>query len=161
MASTVSACPSSPSSIVDNLWWLLTLCVIGIIYGAMVAMVQKDAKKLSGLPGPDDDRPVRFEHARDQRGSVLQMLNHGISTGALFLIVGIIYERRHTRMIADFGGLNKVMPDIRDLLRRHGHVLGRPALPQRVHRRNLDPGRFVADRRSGLSRSSASRWSGG
>ena len=94
--------------------FLLVLCVIGIIYGALVAMMQQDMKKLVAyssvshlgfcMLGVFIATPVALE------GGILQMINHGISTGALFLIVGIIYERRHTRMIADFGGLSQNMP---------------------------------------------------
>ena len=68
-----------------------------------------------------------------------QMVNHGISTGALFLLVGMIYERRHTRQIDDFGGLAKVMPVYAALLRHHHAVLDRAARHQRLRRRVHDP----------------------
>jgi len=94
--------------------WLLTLCVIGIIYGAMVAMVQKDWKKLVAYSSVSHLGLCMIGlfalNWMGISGSVLQMINHGLSTGALFLIVGIIYERRHTRMISDFGGLSKAIP---------------------------------------------------
>ena len=94
--------------------WLLGLSVVGIIYGALVAMVQPDWKKLIAYSSVSHLGFVMvgvFALNYDGlRGGVLQMVNHGISTGALFLLVGIIYERRHTRMIADFGGLSKQMP---------------------------------------------------
>ncbi len=97
--------------------WLPTIAVlslIGIIYGALVAMVQKDVKSLVAFSSVAHMGFVMIGMValNDQGvgGSILQMLNHGISTGALFLLVGMIYERRHTRMIADFGGLFKVMP---------------------------------------------------
>ncbi len=106
--------PILPEATLEFLPWLLVLCVIGIIYGALVAMMQKDMKKLIAyssvshlgfcMLGVFVATPVALE------GGILQMINHGISTGALFLIVGIIYERRHTRMIAEYGGLSKVMP---------------------------------------------------
>lgn len=106
--------PILPEASMEFLPWLLLLCVIGIIYGALVAMMQKDMKKLVAyssvshlgfcMLGVFIATPVALE------GGILQMLNHGISTGALFLIVGILYERRHTRMIADFGGLSHNMP---------------------------------------------------
>ena len=93
---------------------LLTLCVIGIIYGAMVAMVQKDWKKLVAYSSVSHLGMCMIGlfalNYQGINGSVLQMLNHGLSTGALFLIVGLIYERRHTRMIDEFGGLSKVIP---------------------------------------------------
>src|SRR5213594_1846750 len=93
---------------------LLTLCVIGIIYGAMVAMVQKDWKKLVAYSSVSHLGMCMIGlfalNYQGINGSVLQMINHGLSTGALFLIVGLIYERRHTRMIDDFGGLSKVIP---------------------------------------------------
>ena len=106
--------PILPDATMYFLYPLLTLSVIGIIYGALVAMMQKDMKKLVAyssvshlgfcMLGIFIATPVALE------GGILQMINHGISTGALFLIVGIIYERRHTRMIADFGGLSLIMP---------------------------------------------------
>ena len=91
-----------------------TLAVIGIIYAALVAMVQDDVKKLVAYSSVAHLGFVMLGvFALNQQGvagGMLQMLNHGISTGALFLIVGFIYERRHTRLIADFGGLSKQMP---------------------------------------------------
>lgn len=93
---------------------IVTLAVIGIIYGALVAMVQPDLKKLVAYSSVSHLGFVVLglfsqSHAGIQ-GSVLQMVNHGLSTGALFLLVGMIYERRHSRMIVDFGGLAKRMP---------------------------------------------------
>ncbi len=93
---------------------IAVLALIGIIYGALVAMAQKDVKSLVAFSSVAHMGFVMIGLVamNDQgvAGSILQMLNHGISTGALFLIVGMIYERRHTRMIEDFGGLFKVMP---------------------------------------------------
>lgn len=93
---------------------IAVLSLIGIIYGALVAMVQKDVKSLVAFSSVAHMGFVMIGMValNDQgvQGSVLQMLNHGISTGALFLIVGMIYERRHTRLIEDFGGIFKVMP---------------------------------------------------
>ncbi len=90
------------------------LALIGIIYGALVSMVQPDLKKLVAFSSVSHLGFVMLGLAvrtvQGVEGSVLQMVNHGLSTGALFLIVGMIYERRHTRMIADFGGLSRVMP---------------------------------------------------
>lgn len=93
---------------------LITLSVIGIIYGALVAMVQPDIKKLvaySSVSHLGYCMLGLFVLTRQGvEGSVLQMLNHGISTGALFLLVGVVYERRHTRLIKEYGGIAKIMP---------------------------------------------------
>ncbi|MBW1644709.1 MAG: NADH-quinone oxidoreductase subunit M [Deltaproteobacteria bacterium] len=93
---------------------IATLSVIGIIYGALVAMVQPDMKKLVAYSSVSHLGYVMLGlfalNMQGIEGGIYQMLNHGISTGALFLIVGMIYERRHTRMIKDFGGIAKVMP---------------------------------------------------
>ena len=90
------------------------LAVVGIIYGALVAMVQPDLKKLVAYSSVSHLGFVVLGifSFTDQgmQGALYQMLNHGISTGALFLIVGMIYDRRHTRLIAEFGGLAHVMP---------------------------------------------------
>ena len=93
---------------------IAVLAVIGIIYGALVAMVQKDVKKLVAYSSVSHLGFVMLGlfafNLQGIEGAILQMVNHGISTGALFLIVGIIYERRHTRLISEFGGLSKVVP---------------------------------------------------
>ncbi|MCL4809476.1 MAG: NADH-quinone oxidoreductase subunit M, partial [Thermoanaerobaculia bacterium] len=88
--------------------------IIGIIYGSFVAMVQKDMKKLVAYSSVAHLGFVMigifaFNNAGMQ-GGVIQSINHGLSTGGLFLLVGIIYERRHTRQIVDFGGISQVMP---------------------------------------------------
>jgi NADH-quinone oxidoreductase subunit M len=94
--------------------WVATLAIIGILYGAMVAMAQKDMKKLVAYSSVSHLGFVMLGlfslNGPGLNGGVLQMINHGLSTGALFLLVGIIYERRHTRMIAEYGGLSAVMP---------------------------------------------------
>jgi NADH-quinone oxidoreductase subunit M len=94
--------------------WMAALAIIGIVYGALVAMAQKDMKKLVAYSSVSHLGFVMLGmfalNPHGLSGSVLQMINHGLSTGGLFLLVGIIYERRHTRMIADYGGLAKVMP---------------------------------------------------
>lgn len=93
---------------------IATLAVIGIIYGALVAMVQPDMKKLVAYSSVSHLGFVVlgiFSFTdKGMQGALYQMLNHGISTGALFIIVGMIYDRRHTRLIAEFGGLANVMP---------------------------------------------------
>ena len=90
------------------------LAIIGIIYGALVSMVQKDLKRLVAFSSVSHLGFVMLGlfalNMQGVQGGLIQMINHGLSTGALFLIVGMLYERRHTRMIADFGGLSKVMP---------------------------------------------------
>ncbi|KAB2926110.1 MAG: NADH-quinone oxidoreductase subunit M [Bacteroidetes bacterium] len=90
------------------------LAVVGIVYGALVAMVQTDVKKLVAYSSVSHLGFVVlgiFSMTEEGiQGAVLQMINHGLSTGALFLLVGMIYDRRHTREISQFGGLAKVMP---------------------------------------------------
>jgi NADH-quinone oxidoreductase subunit M len=90
------------------------LAVIGIIYGALVAMVQPDLKKLVAYSSVSHLGFVvlgSFAHTEQaMHGAIFQMLSHGLATGALFLLVGIIYERRHTRLIAELGGLGNSMP---------------------------------------------------
>lgn len=93
---------------------IMVLAVIGIIYGALVAMVQPDVKKLVAYSSVSHLGFVvlgTFAFTEiGMQGALYQMLNHGISTGALFLLVGMIYDRRHTRKISDFGGIAAKMP---------------------------------------------------
>ena len=93
---------------------IAVLSVIGIIYGAYCAWVQRDVKKLVAYSSVSHLGFVMLGIMSVTRqgvgGAILQMVNHGISTGALFLLVGVIYERRHTRLFSEFGGLAKVMP---------------------------------------------------
>ncbi len=94
---------------------LIFLSIVGIVYGALVCMMQKDMKRLIAYSSVSHlgfctlGLFVLTPHGLS--GSVLQQINHGISTGALFLIVGILYERRHTRLISEFGGLSTPMPN--------------------------------------------------
>lgn len=94
--------------------FIATLAVIGIIYGALLSIVQKDMKKLVAYSSVSHMGFVVLGifalTGESFQGSVIQMINHGLSTGALFLFVGMIYERRHTKLISEFGGLRKVMP---------------------------------------------------
>ena len=94
--------------------YIAGLAVIGIIYGALVSMVQADFKKLVAYSSVSHLGFVVLGifamNEEGMQGGVVQMINHGLSTGALFLLVGMIYDRRHTRMIKDFGGLAKQMP---------------------------------------------------
>jgi NADH-quinone oxidoreductase subunit M len=93
---------------------MIFLSIVGIVYGALVAMMQKDAKKLVAYSSVSHLGFCMLGlfalNPNGINGSIIQQINHGISTGALFLIVGIIYERRHTREIAEYGGLSHVMP---------------------------------------------------
>ncbi len=94
--------------------WILALAVVGIIYGALVAWVQPDMKKLVAYSSVAHLGFVMLGvMACDLvawQGALLQMVNHGLSTSALFLLVGVLYDRRHTKKFADYGGLAKVMP---------------------------------------------------
>jgi NADH-quinone oxidoreductase subunit M len=94
--------------------WVFTLSIIGILYGAWVSTVQPDIKKLVAYSSVSHLGFVVLGiftlTPQGMVGGIIQMVSHGLSTGALFLMVGMIYERRHTRLIADFGGLWKVIP---------------------------------------------------
>ncbi|MEE9241264.1 MAG: NADH-quinone oxidoreductase subunit M [bacterium] len=108
------AMPLFPTAARDFSTFIMVLAVIGIIYGALVAMVQQDVKKLVAYSSVSHLGFVVLGlfsfNLLGATGGVLQMVNHGITTGALFLIVGMIYSRRHTRLIEDFGGIARVMP---------------------------------------------------
>ena len=108
------AMPLFPEGALAFAPWLIALSVIGIIYGALVAMVQTDVKKLVAYSSVSHLGFVMLGlfalNMQGIQGSVLQMINHGLSTGALFLAVGILYERRHTREISEFGGISEAMP---------------------------------------------------
>jgi len=94
--------------------WMIVLSIIAIIYGALVSLMQKDMKKLVAYSSVSHlgfcTLGIFALTPLALAGSVLQQVNHGISTGALFLIVGVLYERRHTREIAEYGGISNVMP---------------------------------------------------
>jgi len=108
------ALPILPDATQQMVLPIVVLAIIGIIYGALVSLVQKDIKKLVAYSSVSHLGFVMLGmfalNPMGITGSVLQMINHGLSTGALFLLVGILYERRHTRLISDYGGLAKVMP---------------------------------------------------
>jgi len=93
---------------------ILSLAVVGIVYGALVAMVQPDFKKLVAYSSVSHLGFVMLGifalTVQSMQGALIVNLSHGISTGALFLLVGMMYERRHSRLIEDYGGLAKVMP---------------------------------------------------
>jgi NADH-quinone oxidoreductase subunit M len=94
--------------------WIAVLAVIGIVYGALVALVQPNMKKLVAYSSVSHLGFVMLGIAAfstfSVTGAIYQMLNHGVSTGALFLLVGMLYDRRHTHEIAEFGGLKTPMP---------------------------------------------------
>lgn len=103
-----------PQTSVDWVPVLAVLAVIGIVYGAAVAIVQPDLKKLIAYTSVSHLGFIILGTfaltSGGLQGAVIQNVNHGLSTGALFLLVGMIYERRHTKLISEFGGLQKVMP---------------------------------------------------
>ena len=108
------AIPLFPDATLVAAPFIIALAVIGIVYGAVVAMMQADLKKLVAYSSVSHLGFVMLGlfalNLQGVQGAIYHMLSHGLSTGALFLIVGMIYERRHTRMIDDFGGLWKPMP---------------------------------------------------
>ena len=108
------ALPLFPDATIRFAPALLAVSVVGILYGAMVALVQTDIKKLIAYSSVSHMGFVVLGtfalNTTATSASVVQMINHGLSTGALFLLIGFLYERRHTRAIADFGGLAKQVP---------------------------------------------------
>ncbi|HEX7407385.1 MAG TPA: NADH-quinone oxidoreductase subunit M [Candidatus Binatia bacterium] len=108
------AIPLFPLAAREALPIIAVLAVIGIVYGALVSMVQPDLKRLVAYSSVSHLGFVMLGmtalNTQGVEGSIYQMLNHGLSTGALFLAVGVLYERRHTRLIREFGGLWQQMP---------------------------------------------------
>jgi NADH-quinone oxidoreductase subunit M len=108
------AIPLFPDAALAAAPLFIALAVAGIIYGSVVAMMQTDIKKLVAYSSVSHLGFVMLGlfalNVQGIQGAIYQMLNHGLSTGALFLLVGMIYERRHTRLITDYGGLWKQMP---------------------------------------------------
>ena len=106
--------PLFPNAFVDHTALFSVLAIIGILYGAVVSIRQEDIKSLVAFSSVSHLGFVMLGlfalNMQGVQGGILQMINHGISTGALFLIVGMIYERRHTRLIVEFGGVSKKMP---------------------------------------------------
>ena len=103
-----------PGAFIKLTPYIATLAVIGIIYGALLSIVQKDMKKLVAYSSVSHLGFIvlgTFALTQEaMQGSIIQMVNHGLSTGALFMIVGMLYERRHTKEISEYGGIMKVMP---------------------------------------------------
>ena len=108
------AFPLFPMAALEFAPWIATLAVIGIVYGALVAMVQPDMKKLVAYSSVSHLGFVVLGicamNVQGVQGAVYQMLAHGVSTGGLFLLVGMLSDRRHTRLISEFGGLKGPMP---------------------------------------------------
>jgi NADH-quinone oxidoreductase subunit M len=106
--------PIFPQASIEFIPVVMTLSVIGIIYGALVSLAQDDIKKLVAYSSVSHLGYCMLGmfalNPEGVKGSIIQMVNHGLSTGALFMIVGMLYERRHTRLIAEYGGILKVMP---------------------------------------------------
>lgn len=106
--------PFFPTVSLEYSSFIMTLSVIGIVYGALVAMVQKDGKKLVAYSSVSHLGfcllGLMTFTEQGVMGGMIQMINHGVSTGMLFLMIGMIYERTHTRMIADYGGIAKIIP---------------------------------------------------
>jgi NADH-quinone oxidoreductase subunit M len=114
------AIPLFPAAALAAAPVIIALAVVGIIYGALVALMQPDIKKLVAYSSVSHLGFVMLGlfvfNLQGTQGGIYQMLNHGLSTGALFLLVGMIYDRRHTRIIEDFGGLWKPLPVFSALL---------------------------------------------
>ncbi len=108
------AFPLFPTAAMHYAPWIAVFAVVGIIYGALVAMVQPDMKKLVAYSSVSHLGFVVLGlcamNVQGIEGSIYQMLNHGVSTGGLFMIVGMLSDRRHTRLISEYGGLKAVMP---------------------------------------------------
>lgn len=106
--------PFFPNAATDNAIFFAVLAVIGIVYGALVSRAQPDAKKLVAYSSVSHLGFVVLGifafSVEALQGAMIQMVNHGIATGALFLIVGMLYERRHTRLMDDFGGIARSVP---------------------------------------------------
>lgn len=103
-----------PQVAINNAGWISTLAVIGIIYGALVAMIQTDMKRLVAYSSVSHLGFVVLGifsmTAEGLQGAIIQMVNHGLSTGMLFICVGVLYEQRHTRLISEYGGIARIMP---------------------------------------------------
>ena len=125
------AIPLFPAAALAAAPIIIALAVVGIIYGALVAMMQPDIKKLVAYSSVSHLGFVMLGlfvfNLQGTQGGIYQMLNHGLSTGALFLLVGMIYDRRHTRMIEDFGGLWKPAADFFRSLARGDFLVHRTA----------------------------------
>ena len=137
--------PLLPQASVDQkiVQILAVLSIIGIIYGALVSLMQEDWKKLIAYSSVSHlgfcTLGIFSLNPNGIAGSVLQQINHGISTGMLFMVIGVIYERRHTREISEYGGLAHVMPKFAIIFAIRHAELGGAAAAQRLRRRVHDP----------------------
>jgi len=108
------ALPLFPDAVSTFLPFLSALSLVGVIYGGLMALVQKDIKSLVAYSSVSHMGLVMLAvfslNLEGTQGALFQMINHGLSTGALFLVVGLLYERSHTRRISDYGGLSRQMP---------------------------------------------------
>ncbi len=107
--------PMLPSAALQYRWLIIVVSIVAIIYGALVCMMQKDMKKLIAYSSVSHlgfcTLGIFVLNHAGIVGSVIQQINHGLSTGMLFLIVGVLYERRHTRLISEYGGVSTPMPN--------------------------------------------------
>ena len=142
------AIPLFPKAAFDAMPLISILAIIGIVYGAIVSMMQPDVKRLVAFSSVSHLGYVMLGmfafNMQGLQGSIYQMLNHGVSTGGLFLLIGMLYERRHTRMIADFGGLSASMPIYRDLLHDSYPLLDRLTRHERLRGRISHPPRRLS-----------------
>ena len=147
------AIPLFPAVAVEAIPLFMALAVIGIIYGALVAMMQPDLKRLIAYSSVSHLGFVMLGifalNPEGIDGAIYQMLNHGVSTGGLFLLVGMLYIRRHTREISEFGGSVEAGPDLRRDFHGRDAVVDRPAGPQRFRRRVPDNARRVPANQAG------------
>lgn len=108
------AAPLFPNAFLHYAPFIGVLAIVSIIYGALVAMVQPDFKRLIAFSSVSHMGFVVLGivslNMQSVTGAVIQMVNHGLSTGALFFLVGMLYDRRHTRLFSEFGGIGRVMP---------------------------------------------------
>ena len=141
------ALPLFPDAAMHFAPWLGVLGVIGVVYGALVAYAQHDMKRLVAYSSVSHLGLVVIGvgafTTMSLTGSIVQMINHGLSTGALFLLVGVLYERRHTRELDAYGGIAGVVPVTTTLFLDRHAVLDRPARPERLRRRVPHPARHV------------------
>ena len=139
------ALPLFPDAAMRFAPWLGVLGVIGVVYGALVAYAQHDMKRLVAYSSVSHLGLVVIGvgafTTMSLTGAVVQMINHGLSTGALFLLVGVLYERRHTREIDAYGGIAARRSRHDHALRHRDALLDRPARPERLRRRVPDPAR--------------------
>ena len=118
--------------------YMMAVAVVGILYGAAVSAVQSDLKRLVAYSSVSHLGFVMLGlfafTLQGGQGSMLQMVNHGLSTGALFLLVGMLYERRHTRAIEDFGGHRVCCARVFGCVPHRCAVIARPSRAERVRR---------------------------